>query len=51
MDPVEFRLMNHVQVGECFPCGSIPVSSNGIEDCARRFPPLNKKEIVTRKSP
>ena len=36
MDPVEFRLMNHVQVGECFPCASIPVSSNGIEECARR---------------
>lgn len=36
MDPVEFRLMNHVQVGECFPCASIPVSSNGIEACARR---------------
>lgn len=36
LDPVEFRLMNHVQVGECFPCASIPVSSNGIEACARR---------------
>ena len=36
MDPVDFRLMNHVQVGECFPCASIPVSSNGIEECARR---------------
>lgn len=36
MDPVDFRLMNHVQVGECFPCASIPVSSNGIAECARR---------------
>lgn len=36
MDPVEFRLANHVQVGECFPCASIPVSSSGIEACARR---------------
>lgn len=36
MDPVELRLINHVQVGECFPCASIPVSSNGIEDCVRR---------------
>ena len=36
MDPIEFRLLNHVQVGECFPCASIPVSSNGIEECARR---------------
>ena len=24
MDPVEFRLMNHVQVGECFPCAKHP---------------------------
>lgn len=36
MDPVELRLINHVQVGECFPCASIPVSSNGVEDCVRR---------------
>lgn len=36
MDPIDFRLLNHVQVGECFPCASIPVSSNGIEECARR---------------
>ena len=43
MDPVEFRLMNHVQVGECFPCASIPVSSNGIEDCARRCRQIQKE--------
>ncbi len=43
MDPVEFRLMNHVQVGQCFPCASIPVSSNGIEDCARRCRQLQKE--------
>ncbi len=43
MDPVEFRLMNHVQVGECFPCASIPVSSNGIEDCARRCQAIQKE--------
>ena len=43
MDPVEFRLMNHVQVGECFPCASIPVSSNGIEDCARRCQQIQKE--------
>jgi len=36
MDPVELRLKNHVQVGECFPCASIPVSSNGIAECAKR---------------
>ena len=43
MDPVEFRLMNHVQVGQCFPCASIPVSSNGIEECARRCRQLQKE--------
>lgn len=36
MDPIELRLKNQVQVGECFPCASIPVSSNGIEHCVRR---------------
>ena len=43
MDPVEFRLMNHVQVGQCFPCASIPVSSHGIEECARRCRQLQKE--------
>lgn len=47
IDPVELRLMNHVQVGECFPCASIPVSSNGIEDCARRCQEL-AREIDAR---
>ena len=49
MDPVEFRLMNHVQVGECFPCASIPVSSNGIEDCARRCQQIQKE--IDKKEP
>ena len=43
MDPVEFRLKNHVQVGECFPCASIPVSSSGIEACARRCQELQRE--------
>ena len=43
IDPVEFRLMNHVQVGQCFPCASIPVSSNGIEECARRCRQLQRE--------
>jgi len=43
MDPVELRLMNHVQVGECFPCASIPVSSNNIEGCARRCQQLQSE--------
>ncbi len=49
MDPVEFRLMNHVQVGECFPCASIPVSSNGIEECARRCQAIQAE--IDAKSP
>lgn len=49
MDPVEFRLMNHVQVGQCFPCASIPVSSNGIEDCARRCQQLQRE--IDRREP
>ena len=40
--------MNHVQVGECFPCASIPVSSNGIEECARRCQEI-QKEIDEKK--
>lgn len=47
LDPVEFRLMNHVQVGQCFPCASIPVSSSGIEDCARRCQAI-QREIDAR---
>ena len=43
MDPVEFRLMNHVQVGECFPCASIPVSSNSVEQCARRCQEIQRQ--------
>lgn len=49
LDPVEFRLMNHVQVGECFPCASIPVSSNGIEACARRCQAIQGE--IDRESP
>ena len=49
MDPVEFRLKNHVQVGECFPCASIPVSSNGIEACARRCQAIQTE--IDAKSP
>lgn len=43
MDPVDFRLMNHVKVGECFPCASIPVSSSGIEQCARRCQEIQRQ--------
>lgn len=56
MDPVEFRLLNQVQEGECFPCASIPVSSNNIASCARRcreiqaeidakYPLINNEDI------
>ena len=47
MDPVEFRLKNHVQVGDCFPCASIPVSSSGVEACAHRCQEL-QREIDAR---
>lgn len=36
MDPVALRLKNHVRVGECFPCATIPVSSCAIEECVRQ---------------
>ena len=36
MDPVEFRLKNHVQTGEYFPCASLPVSSCAIKDCVEK---------------
>ncbi|WP_369283825.1 xanthine dehydrogenase family protein molybdopterin-binding subunit [Oscillibacter sp. GMB15532] len=36
MDPLEFRLKNHVKVGEHFPCVDAPVTSCAIEECARR---------------
>lgn len=42
-DPVTFRLNNHVQVGEFFPCASIAVSSNGIEKCAARAQQLQRE--------
>lgn len=49
MDPVEFRLMNHVQVGECFPCASIPVSSNGIEKCVQQCREIQRE--IDEKAP
>lgn len=49
MDPVELRLLNQVQVGECFPCASIPVSSNNIAGCARRCQELQAE--IDKKSP
>ena len=36
LDPVEFRLRNHVQTGEKFPAATAAVTSCGIEKCARR---------------
>lgn len=36
MDPIEFRLKNHVKVGECFPGLNTPVTSCAIEACAAR---------------
>lgn len=36
IEPLEFRLKNHVRVGEHFPCVDAPVTSCAIEECARR---------------
>lgn len=49
MDPVELRLLNQVQVGECFPCASIPVSSNNIAGCAQRCREIQAE--IDEKSP
>ncbi len=35
MDPVHFRLLNHVQVGDNFAAADCPVHSCAIEDCVR----------------
>lgn len=36
MDPVDFRLKNHVRAGDHFPGAAMAVSSCAIEDCVRR---------------
>lgn len=36
IDPLEFRLKNHVKVGESFPCVDAPVTSCAIEECAQK---------------
>lgn len=43
MDPLEFRLKNHVKVGECFPCIDTPVTSCAIESCARRCQDIQRQ--------
>ena len=35
MDPVHFRLINHVRVGDSFPPGNVQVKSCAIEECVR----------------
>jgi len=35
IDPVHFRLINHVRVGDSFPPGSVPVMSCSVEECIR----------------
>ncbi len=35
MDPVHFRLINHVRVGDSFPPGNVPVMSCAVEECVR----------------
>ena len=36
MDPIAFRLKNHVKAGECFPGLNTPVTSCAIEGCAAK---------------
>ena len=36
MDPIQFRLKNHIKVGECFPGLNTPVTSCAIEACAAK---------------
>lgn len=43
LDPVEFRLQNHVQVGEKFPAATASVTSCGIEKCARRAQKIQRE--------
>jgi CO/xanthine dehydrogenase Mo-binding subunit len=35
MDPVVFRLLNHIKVGEKFPAATDPIQSCAIEDCVK----------------
>lgn len=43
LDPVEFRLRNHVQAGEKFPAATAAVTSCGIEKCARRCQEISRE--------
>ncbi len=43
MDPVAFRLKNHVQAGECFPGIQTPVTSCAIEDCAAKAEAIRRE--------
>ena len=43
MDETEFRLMNHVRVGECFPGIDTPVTSCAIDDCAQKAETIRKQ--------
>lgn len=43
LDPIQFRLDNHVKVGECFPGSDTPVTSCAVEACARRARELQRQ--------
>ena len=50
MDPVEFRLRNHVRAGERFPCAALPVSSCAIDDCVEKARAL-QRAVDAREGP
>ena len=43
LDPVDFRLRNHVKTGEKFPAAASAVTSCGIEKCARRCQEIRRE--------
>ena len=43
LDPIEFRLKNHIKAGEKFPAATAAVTSCAIEKCARRCLEIQKE--------
>lgn len=42
-DPVEFRLKNHIQIGDRFPAAGYSINSCGIQDCVRQAEEIKAK--------
>ena len=49
IDPMEFRLKNHIQVGDIGPMG-LPVPSCGLDDCIKKGERENKVGGKTKKN-